>query len=141
VDWQTRYRTMVDAQGAVNRALGEAAMVVRNQAAVRAKAEILYGWMVQYVAHQDDEFYRSLKMRYQDNPSVLKIIDFFDQDLKSLKVKLFHFEERHLTGRLDSAGKWTPDFIELSKTISDRLQMEHTQLFPLLTALGNSVAS
>jgi UDP-N-acetylmuramyl pentapeptide synthase len=132
---------MVDAQQAVSHALDEARMVVRNQAAVRAKAEILYGWLLQYVAHQDDEFYRSLRLRYQTNPSAVKIIDFFEEDLKNLKVKLYHFEERHLTGRLDGAGKWTADFIELSQAITGRLQMEHAQLFPLLAAAANPVAS
>jgi hypothetical protein len=141
VNWQARYRELVSSHDAVTRALHEVKMVLRNEAASRAKAEFLYGLILQYISRQDDEFYKTLKAHYADNAAALNIIDFFAQDLKTLKVKLFVFEEKYLTGRRDSAGRWTSDFIELSQDIAARVQMEHAQLFPLLAPKGSSVAS
>jgi hypothetical protein len=140
-DGRARHKELVDSQSVILRALDEVKMVIRNEAASRAKAELLYGWMVQYISRQDEEFYTSLRQQHEKNPAALKLIDFFADDLKDLKVRLFHFEEKYLTGRRDPAGRWASDFIELSQGISSRLQMEHAQLFPLIVSKGTSVAS
>jgi hypothetical protein len=141
VDWQARYKEMTGAQDAVAQALGEVKAVLRQEAVARGKVVSLHGLAVTYVARQDDALYAALRSRHERNDSVLKIIDFFLQDLKLLKVKLYIFEDTHLTGRHASKSKWVADVSELCQDLWSRLQLERDQLFPLLIAEGSSVAS
>jgi hypothetical protein len=141
VDVQARYRELVAAQDVILRALDEVKAVLRNEAASKAKVAFLYGTTAQYAKRQDDEFYAALKERWAANASTLKIIEFFEQDLKYFKVKLFVFEEKYLAGRLNSGKKWAADFAELAQDITSRLLAEQSQLLPLLAPPGSSVDS
>jgi hypothetical protein len=140
VDWQARHRELADRQEVIIRVLGEIKAVLRNEAAAKSKAKALLNLMAEYVSRQDDGFDSALASRYPDDKSALKIIEFFKSDRKALKVKLFTFEDVHLTDRREIKGQWISDFQELEDNIILRFQMESAQLFPLLSK-ASSVAS
>jgi hypothetical protein len=133
VDWQARYKELVGAQDVVAQALDEVKAVLRQEAVVRGKVVFLHGVAVAYVGRQNDIFYSELRSRHAHNAGALKIIDFFSQDLKLLKVKLYVFEDIHLTGRRQPGNKWTADVLELCQDLWDRCQLERDQMFPLVT--------
>jgi hypothetical protein len=132
LDWQSRYSELMGAQDLIAGAIRDVKAVLRNEVSAQARARSLYDLLVQYVAKQDDGFYQALRARYAGNASALKIIEFFLQDLKMLKVKFFIFEDTYLMGRRASKSKWVSDFQEFSEDILTRCQMEQAQLFPLL---------
>ena len=143
IDWQARREQLISLQELITGSLQEIKTVLRNDASARAKAADVYGLMVRYISRQDDEFYRALKSCHAEDYKALKMIDFFIQDLKALKVSLFVFEDQYLTGRLGNAGKgFVTDWLGLSRDILTRFQTEQVQLFPLLVpSKGSSVAS
>ena len=140
VDVQERYKELAGTQDVIIQTIQEIKSVLKNEMLSKAKAIQLYGLIVQYAAKQDDEFYTTLKVQHKDNQAALKIIDFFIQDLKFLKVRLFVFEDKYLADRWDNGRKWAADFLELSDEIVQRFQVEQDQLFPLLSPNGRSIA-
>ena len=97
------------------------------------KAVAVVNQSARHCALQNDAFYAYLKSAHQDNASALKIIDFFIYDLKELKIKIFVFEEKYLAEKMHVSKNFSKDFLELSREILTRVDMETAQLFPLLS--------
>ena len=86
-----------------------------------------------HAAIQSDEFYQTLRVSHQGNPSAIKILDFLLQDLKMLRVELFAFAERYLGDRPAGQIKILHnDWAHLIERITQRIELEENQLGVLL---------
>ena len=140
MDWQARYREMDGAHEVIIRAVNDLRSSLRDDAFTKIKMTALYDGVACYCSRQDDAFYKSLKLRHQNNPSALKIIDFFHQDLKSLKVRLVSFEDPVLSSRKQGYQQ-RMNVLDLLKDVEGRLQTERSQFFALIAPDGSSIAS
>ena len=86
-----------------------------------------------HVFLQSVGFYSSLRDRHEGNSSALKIIDFFEMDLKELRVQLFTFSEKYFADMpVRNIRVLISDFRALSRVVLERVNVEDSQLVPLL---------
>ena len=86
-----------------------------------------------YFRLQTDEFYRSICELHEEDSSSLKKIDFLENDLKLLKVRLYEFYE--LFGQTNPRAPKGPAGRQLKLLIKDvyeRIQLEEDFLHPLM---------
>ena len=114
-------------------AMAQAQAVVHNDKIIIEKIKHFLEQASRHVFLQSEEFYRSLRERHHENSSALKIIDFFDQDLKELRVQLFAFSEEYFVDKpVRNMRVFILDFIALSRVVLARVDVEDSQLVPLL---------
>ena len=93
---------------------------------------LFYDQVCSYFQLQDDHFYARIRSAHLNDPSALKRIDYFESDLKELKVKLFALDEsaRHKASGIRKAveKQWNAMIGE----IKTRIQQEEHLLYPLV---------
>lgn len=88
-----------------------------------------------HISLQSEGFYRVLKAHHQRNASALKKIDFFENDLKELRVQLFVFIEKYFSDKpVRNTRHLILGFNELARTVLSRVDVENSLLFPLICA-------
>jgi hypothetical protein len=133
IDWQARQKMFMLSQETVSKALNDIKSALRPDAATRARVGAAYGLIVQYISRQDETFFKELNERHAEDSLALKMIHFFAEDLKDIKVRLFIFEDKHLVNSLLKIEKrFTGDVLELFQVILTRFQTEQMKLFPLI---------
>jgi hypothetical protein len=116
--------------------IAQAQTSTRNSKAIE-KIRYFFERALRYTTVQSDAFYQALRSCHRDNSSALKIIDFFEADIKDLRLKLFIFGEEFFSDkpvrniRILAAG-----FKELSRMVLERVAVEDSQLLPLLNPSG-----
>lgn len=86
-----------------------------------------------HISLQSEGFYRVLKAHHRNNSSALKKIDFFENDLKELRVQLFVFVEKYFSDKsIRNVRALILSFNEISKNVLNRVDVENSQLLPLI---------
>ena len=117
-------------------AIEQAQMNTRNDKAVE-KIRHFFERALRHTTVQSENFYNTIRSYYTHNASALKIIDFFEADVKELRLQLFVFGEEYFSDkpvrniRILAAG-----FKELARIVAERIAVEDSQLIPLLNPSG-----
>ena len=114
-------------------AMAQARAVVRNDKIMIEKIKYFLERASRHIFVQSGEFYGFLRDQHQGGSSALKMIDFFEMDLKELRVQLFTFSEKYLGDMpVRNTRVLILDFLALSRIVLERVNVEDSQLVPLL---------
>lgn len=124
---------LLKAQEIILKMFEEIKLLLHSSSSLDVQLTALQAQLVRYFALEDNDFFLRLRKEPGTSP---KMIDFFQEDLKGLKVKFFSFFERHLPERMHKPLKSLPkDFMELTEEVLLRFKMERDYLIPLVDAL------
>lgn len=93
---------------------------------------LFYDQVCSYFQLQDDRFYARIRAAHADDPSALKKIDYFENDLKELKVKLYALDESAREKASGIRKAVEKQWGLLIGEIKTRIQQEEHLLYPLL---------
>lgn len=114
-------------------ALAQAKMLLNSPKAAVEKIKNFCDRATRHVSLQSEGFYRVLRAHHQDNSSALKKIDFFENDLKELRVKLFVFTEKYFSDQpVRRERLFVSDFNAIAKDVLERISVENSQLCSLM---------
>ncbi len=86
-----------------------------------------------YVSRQDRSWYEALRLRYQGDSAIVRLLDFFELDLVDLRVSLIEFLHHAFPQVQGVHYKVFFDrFRALSRVVQKRLEIESERLLPLL---------
>ncbi len=95
--------------------------------------KILYDALIGYFGKQDQSLLEDLKFRHRDDPHALKMLEFWEVDLKDIKIKIITFFEKY-TGEFITkpSGSFRKEFKDIYDAISARFESENSHLRVLL---------
>ncbi len=118
-------------------AIEQAQINTRNDKAVE-KIRYFFERASRHTTMQSETFYSALRTYHSHNSSALKIIDFFEADIKELRLMLFIFGEEYFSDKpVRNIRIFAAGFTELARIVTERIAVEDSQLFPLLNPSGN----
>jgi len=86
-----------------------------------------------HLKRQDEKLFLFLQEHYKDDGKSLKMIEFLIHDLKELRIHALTFWDKYMMATGDVMERnFSKDFVEFSKAILTRLDIEEQYLFPLI---------
>ena len=106
---------------------------IRSYTQVRGRLIILYDLSTNYFGRQDQCLLTDLRLRHQNDSRALKMLEFWEIDLKDIKIKVVTFFEKY-TGDfvIKPRGSFGKEFLELHKALKARFEIENNYLFALM---------
>ena len=110
---------------------------IRDYLRIKSKLKDLEAKLLLHFGKQDIAFFARLQEFYASASSTIKIISFLGDDLKDIKVKTLVFFDRY-PAEIGDIGKpmFPLDFMEFSKTVISRIEIEENFLLPLLKKMA-----
>lgn len=109
--------------------------VIHHYPDVKSELRCLQTILLSHFEKQKQKFYQSLTEHYGADKEKIRNIQFLEQDIKNLKVKMLVFYDEHPADMGDLRPKgFGRDFQMFSSDLTGRIQDERKYLFPLIEA-------
>ncbi len=109
--------------------------VIHHYPDAKPKLRCLQTILLSHFERQKQKFYQRLTENYLPDEEKIKNIQFLEQDIKILKVKMLVFYDEHPADMGDLRPKgFVRDFQMFSGDLTGRIQDERKYLFPLIEA-------